>query len=635
MSLSVKHAAQLIRRFGIGWVAYRASYALRMRLGLLERHAKPYAWADRPLSSWLKAGVPSDPAAYQQWRATHGGRFFFERLPDDLPPSPTLIKQAEAILAGRFPFFERLTFEVGFPPDWHVNPMSGSHIPADRHWSRISDFGAGDIKLVWETSRFGAAYRLLRAYARQADERYPAAFWTLVEDWAEHNPPQQGPQWKSGQELAFRLMAWCFGLYGFAESPQTTPTRVAQLTAMIAAHAERIEQDIEYARSQKNNHAISEALALWTVGLLFPEFQRAARWREQGRRILEAEVARQVYDDGAYVQHSMTYHRLMLHDCLWALRLGELNDQRLSEAFYDRVRRAADFLLQMIDPVSGQVPNYGSNDGALILPLNDCDFADFRPVLQASYGLLQQRRLFLAGPWDEDLAWLGLPPPPEVDPPLLADLHAKVGGYLTLRAAHSWMMLRCATLRDRPSQADQLHVDLWWRGINIAVDAGTYLYNGEPPWNNGLATTAVHNTVTVEGQDQMTRVGVFLWLDWAQGRVHSNQQSEHLRYLEVSHDGYQPVSYRRAVLQIDESWLVLDVLHAPREHPYRLHWLLPDVPYQLEGQRLTLDTAAGPYSIQCVASEAAEQDLLRADATSQRGWQARSYAQKTPALSWA
>ena len=57
-------------------------------------------------------------------------------------------------------------------------------------------------------------------------------------------------------------------------------------------------------------------------------------------------------------------------------------------------------------------------------------------------------------------------------------------------------------------------MDLWWRGLNIAQDAGTYLYNADPPWDNSLTTALVHNTVTVNGRDQFTRAGRFLYLDW-------------------------------------------------------------------------------------------------------------------------
>jgi hypothetical protein len=78
----------------------------------------------------------------------------------------------------------------------------------------------------------------------------------------------------------------------------------------------------------------------------------------------------------------------------------------------------------------------------------------------------------------------------------------------------AWAVLRIAQFSSRPSHADQLHLDLWWRGLNIARDAGTYLYNAAPPWDNSLTTALVHNTVTLDGRDQFTRAGRFLYLDW-------------------------------------------------------------------------------------------------------------------------
>ena len=43
------------------------------------------------------------------------------------------------------------------------------------------------------------------------------------------------------------------------------------------AHADRIAGTISYARSQKNNHALSEGAALWTVGLLLHAAVRVTR----------------------------------------------------------------------------------------------------------------------------------------------------------------------------------------------------------------------------------------------------------------------------------------------------------------------------------------------------------------------
>ncbi len=644
-------ARQLWRYFGPAWLIYRLGYAAQTRTGLLSRQLPAYDWPARPLRSWLRQGVPAEPEAYAAWRREHGGRFFFQALPTltakgESPDDLSARTEAEDALAGRWRYFSRVVYAVGFPPDWHRNPMTGQRLPAERHWSQTDE--AGDIKLVWELSRFSIVYALVRAYAASGDERYPDAFWTLVEDWAQRNPPQRGPNWKCGQEAAFRLMAWCFGLYGFADSPHTTPERIASLAAMLAAHADRIAGNIVYARSQKNNHAISEAVGLWTVGLLFPEFARADRWRDQGRRVLVEETRRQVYADGAYVQHSANYHRLFLHDLLWALRLGEVNDAHLPDEVYERFSRATDFLYRLLDPASGQVPNYGANDGALILPLAECDYADFRPTLQAAHVLIHRTRLFPPGPWDELPHWLfgpGALPDVPCAPAPPTDLAAPEGGCHTLRGGQSWALIRCAHYRDRPAHADQLHVDLWWRGVNVACDAGTYLYSGAPPWNNGLAGTAVHNTVTVDGLDQMTPAGRFLWLDWSRGNVRHAARSDDglLAYWEGEHDGYarlpDPVTHRRAVIRLgDETWLVLDLLRGQQAHACRLHWLLPDLPHTWDADAgsLALETPAGPYRAQVGSLQGkGALSLVRADKSGARGWHSPTYAHKEAALSLA
>ena len=94
-----------------------------------------------------------------------------------------------------------------------------------------------------------------------------------------------------GQEAALRLLAWTFGCYQFFNSPSTTTERIAQFTVLVAAHAERIYKNIDYAISTHSNHTISEAFGLWLVGLLFPELKDAEKYRDIGRRLLEQEAA--------------------------------------------------------------------------------------------------------------------------------------------------------------------------------------------------------------------------------------------------------------------------------------------------------------------------------------------------------
>lgn len=648
------HFRQLWQHFGPEWLASRAIYVARLRTGLLRRQIPSAEWDDQPLRKFIDDAALAEPERYLDYRRGKAPAFFFQPSAREQYQSAFKMWDEESqtipqtiareIASGTHRYFEHSRAQTGFPPDWHTNPFTGQTAPDDRHWSEISDFSHGDIKVIWEPSRFGFVYALVRAYWRTGDESYASLFWQLLEDWRQRNLPQRGPNWKCGQETSFRVMAWCFALYGFMDALATTPERLTALSQMIAVSGQRIEANLDYAISQRNNHGISEGVGLWTIGALFPELRDSSRWKELGKSVLESLGKELIYSDGSFVQHSLNYQRLMLQDYLWSMRLGELHGEPFSADLRERVSKAGFFLYQVQNQENGRVPNYGQNDGALILPLNNCDYRDFRPVVQATQYLSKGTRCYEPGPWDEDLLWLFGPAAADaaVVAPQRADLQAETGGYYTLRSPAGFAFVRCASFRDRPGQADMLHVDLWWRGQNLALDAGTYSYNAPAPWNNSLAQTTYHNTVTVDEQDQMERAGKFLWVPWLRSRAREQKRSSsgRLSYWEGEHDGYQrlnvPVSHRRAIIRLGEVWVVLDNLDSVGEHSYRLHWLFDDFPYEWNGEtgKLTLRTPAGSYYVQVgTLNSEAVYSLVRADQQSPRGWQSPYYNSRQPALS--
>ena len=655
LNKSLQTTVHLWRHFGPGWLMFRAGYALRRRSGLMRRSLPATSWDAQSLSSFLCDPSLADSVTYAAHRAEQNVPFLFDaadrekwqphfRRWDAASTSPVRI--ADALFDGVFRFFEHHSINLGCPPNWHLHPVSGQEYPADRHWSEIGDFDGGDIKFVWEPSRFAWVYPLVRAYWRTGDERFARLFWRLVEDWRESNPPQHGVNWKCGQEVALRVMACCFGLYGFADSPETTPARVAMLAQLLAVSGRRIEANLSYALSQQNNHGISEASGLWTLGLLFPEFKSSDRWKQLGRDALEHQCRKLIDADGAFCQHSVNYQRVMLHACLWSIRLGELHGQPLSDELQERVGRAGEFLWQLQDEATGCLPRHGANDGALVLPLTNCAVEDYRPVVQSSYWMRSRKRCLVAGPWNEELLWLcgteAIESP--VEERKRHDWQGRESGYSVLRSHHGHVMTRAGSFRHRPAHADMLHTDIWWRGQNVAIDAGTYSYNAAPPWHTPLARTGYHNTVTVDGRDQMDRVGRFLWLPWLSGEQSPIVSSEqgNLSYWEGTHDGYKrlasSVEHRRGILRIGaEHWLIVDSLKSDALHTYRLHWLLMDVPYELDESQhhLTLKTLHGPYDIRIAADTSTELTCARADRLSSRGWYAPHYGDRQPAISLA
>jgi heparinase II/III-like protein len=598
----------ILRCMGVGWLSHRGLYSLKLKSGWFKRRCPCISWKDRPLSDYLDDQSLSDPDRYLEYRRISAPSFLFapsqrEVSRDLLLRFDTEIEQggfkdsiveSDNILAGKFRYFSHHEIKAGFPPDWFHNPFqSGAdYIEEDKrkHWSEIDDFSLGDIKAVWELSRFSFVYTLVRAYWRTGDEKYSDGFWKLIENWRSHNFPQAGPHWKCGQEIAFRIMAWTFGLYGFLDAESTTPERVIELSRMIAVAAKRIEENISYALSQKNNHSISEALGLWTVGLLFPEFSAAHRWKERGRKILEDCAVELIYPDGTFSQHSSNYHRLMLHDYLWILALANKNRENFSKALAERVKLAGSFLASIIYDSTGRVPNLGANDGSLILPLTDCDYLDYRPVLQAIRVLLDGEPEFPPGPWNEALFWLGLSETeytgPEDKSRSVSELFED-GGSLVLRGTRSRAVIHCVPrFLHRPSHADQLHIDLWFRGINILRDSGTYSYNASPGME--LESTAAHNTIEFDGRDQMPRLSRFLFGAWTGVRTIEPLVGEDgLFQWEGGYSDWLGGSHKRRV-ELDkttDTWTIIDRVSGYKKKAI-LRWrLAPELNWRLDGNR--------------------------------------------------
>lgn len=654
--LSPSTALKIARKPGIPWVLKRTSFALQTRLGILERRLPISGW-DFDSRDWLDPETPTGAEKFKQSTRERCRFFPPAAIPESLSDGENVCRQADRVLGGEWPFFSRHWLNVGFPPDWHLNKLDGKRIDHQVHWSRIDIDAIHDVKFVWEPSRFSAVYLLVRAYGVNRDERYAEAFWKLVEDWAEKNPPNVGANWICGQEAVFRVMAWSFGLFAFFDTASTTSDRIVRLVRMIEKHGERIAGFIDYALSQRNNHGISEAVGLFTIGVLFPQLRRSKEWLEIGRELIIRQLRDQIYEDGSYIQHSFNYERLVLDELLWAIRLGELNDFRFPQEVYESVAKAAGFMLRFCDEETGRMPNCGGNDGSLVLPLTSCDYTDFRPTIQAAYYLVYREFCFETGPWNElaERLFSENCSLTSGSSRAVEGSTAEVGetAYLKMRGRESYCLLRAAKYRDRPAHADQLHLDMWWRGENVAGDAGTYLYNGNDPWANGLARTEVHNTVTVADHDQMTRAGRFLWLDWAKAEATSYSVEEVGSALEAEHDGYRSLGavHRRSVLSLPDwdTYLVVDDIFGNLSGEVRLHWLFGSFPFtwQAEGSILVLSTTAGEFKCANASSQPHVTSIAKAGeivagarvddkANSEiRGWRSLYYGEKEPALSLA
>jgi hypothetical protein len=407
-------------------------------------------------------------------------------------------------------WFSAHNFELEGPPDWHANPFRpGARAEAGLAWNRIPDFSAdlGDIKTVWEASRLDWALAMARRAALgDAGELERLNSW--LADWSEANPPYQGVNWKCGQEASIRVMHLAATALVLGQEKDPMPG----LRALIAAHLARIAPTMSYAIGQANNHGTSEAAALFIGGSWLGPVD-GERYANIGRLWLEERAQALIAPDGTFSQYSVIYHRVLLDTYalveVWRRRLQLPS---FSRTLTDRLARATRWLQALVDPITGDAPNLGANDGARLIPLVDTPFRDFRPSLQLAAELFCNARAIEAeGPWDQPLRWLGQRASTStLSAPRSTTLND--GGFHLMRQGQAFALLRYPRFRFRPSQADALHLDLWVAGENLLRDAGTYSYaSADGAW---FAGTAAHNTVEFDGRDQMPRLGRFLFGSW-------------------------------------------------------------------------------------------------------------------------
>ncbi|HWR66165.1 MAG TPA: alginate lyase family protein [Bellilinea sp.] len=488
-----------------------------------------------------------------------------------------IIEDADELINGRMRLF-----------GGQFHPLNLLPPGTAEHWTRSKLPSGEDIKLIWEPARFGWVFTLGRAYILTGDERYPQLFWQYWEQFTAGNPVNCGPNWQSGQEVALRLIAYCYAAQAFDSSGKTSQQRKNGLLAAIADHADRIPPTLVYARAQHNNHLISEACGLYLAGTALQGHAHAEKWRSLGWKWLTNAFIGQIEPDGTYAQHSMNYHRMLLHLALLASCAARINHQKFPPIVNQRLAAASRWLLAQVDPISGDAPNLGHNDGANILSLGASNFRDHRPVGQAAAAVFLGSRLLPPGPWDELTALLGFSAPDS--DPLPTPIESPAVRHLG--NSSEWATLRSVHYHSRPAHADQLHVELWFNGRNLLLDPGTVAYSQPPIFMNSQVHSRFHNTMTIDNRDPMLRAGKFLWLRWDQAH---RVEGECIpgRILTAEREGYLRlgVLHKRSLLWLKPGqWEVTDWVTPTgnAKHTATLQWLVPDGKVSLEGQKLTV-----------------------------------------------
>jgi hypothetical protein len=475
----------------------------------------------------------------------------------DTDRADSVIEAAEEILKDGILLYSYFRTNRANPPNWFYDCINEKYHPnISDHWTKLPDFipDTGDIKNIWEISRFNWLLVFAAAYSLSKSEKYLITMNNWVADWVRNNPPNVGPNWKCGQETSLRAIniIVAFELMG---CEKLTPA----LLQFLRIHLARIRPTLSYAKSQDNNHGISEAIAMLMISAFLIRTTGEKKYTSSlnvGYRLLENRVSHLILDDGSFSQHSMVYHRMIL-DLLsiveifrrrWQLKL-------FSMTYYSKIELAIVWASSIVDHVSGDAPNLGANDGTQLFRICNDSYRDFCPSLTLASSVFKVNIATALVDQHILLDLFGLSIRKGVKRRAERSLFES-GGYAKISRENGFALLRLPIYTFRPSHSDALHVDIWQDGINWIRDTGTYSYAAPIDVQENYAGTAGHSTIQFDNRNQMPRISRFLFGSWLKPtEVLFNAKNSQVS---AAYTDFMGARHRRQIKKLPNGWQIVD-----------------------------------------------------------------------------
>jgi hypothetical protein len=268
----------------------------------------------------------------------------------------------------------------------------------------------------------------------------------------------------------------------------------------------------------------------------------------------------------------------------------------------------------------------------MLFPIRRLPPADATPSLAVAAALLNRPDLAM-GPATEEVFWMtGAAAEPSGDAPRPpASILFPDAGYAVIRTRRLHAIIDVGPhgfLNGGHAHADALSLTLAVDGQPFLIDPGTGAYTIDPGLRDRFRSTALHNTVVVDGRNQSEPHGPFHWTTRTDARLLHWVTTESADYAQGEHDGYSPMRHRRTVLRVGDLILVEDRVTGSGEVPLTLHWhVQPDWAISQSGDTLAATHPAGPSVL--VASTGGPLSVARAEEGGV-GWLAPIYGQVIP-----
>ncbi|TKB62549.1 MAG: hypothetical protein E8D49_02265 [Nitrospira sp.] len=455
--------------------------------------------------------------------------------------SPAHVERADKIVQHEFEFNN----EVHRLPktfDWKMNPSL-------------------DIEWLILLHKFYYAKDLAAAYDFTGEEEYARKWMELVSSWIGDVPDG----FIDSQVTGRRLQQWLFAYHYFIPGRRST----SMAPSFLVEFVQSINSQVLYLREHltpEGNHRTIELYAIFLVAVMFPELREAMSLLEFAKQELLKNMEQDLLGDGVHRELSTDYHHTVLKNYLRVRALAVLNRITLPPRYNELINKALEFSVYVHKP-----------DG-LIPAINDGDSNSYLSFLKKA----------CAGDPNEHLLYV-VSKGKEGSPPRERSKGFPDSGYYVLRGSWTdepyedglYLLFDCGPLGfGSHGHYDLLNFEAAAYGHSLIVDPGRYTYSEDSSdgvnWRRVFKGTAYHNTVVVDGKDQIPYCLGAPITPEPQARLKTFATADGFDFIHaqaVSHE-YPVIHERMVFFVVPEYWIVSDLLQGEGCHTYDLRFHL-------------------------------------------------------------
>jgi hypothetical protein len=557
-----------------------------------------------------------------------------------------------SLQAGRLSLFEYEGLEVGWPINWHREPLTGVVSPALQYGKSINyrnDKEVGDIKVLWELGRQQFLVPIAIEYYENREKSTLDVITGVLKSWLQQNPHGYGVHWCSSLEVAIRGVSWAI-THQFLLATGL-PKGIFSLDLDISALEKQVFQHAHFIRghlslySSANNHLVGELTGLHVLCSLFQFGKKSDDWRDFAWQSLQTELKLQVYEDGVDKEQAIYYHCWVLEYYLINYLVASHNRVELPEIFTTQLSCMAQFI-QDLSPMGAPPPQIGDADDGIAIqfsPVKSSFYDDLINTVNALAGVepaaAPGSKAFWYRSFLKEEGCRRLVPVTSTSYPA----SYPQGGYAILGKPQFHVVFDCGPL-GYPSIAAHGHADMlntclaidgtWW-----LADPGTFSYHSDHQWRDYFRGSRAHNVLSINQRDQSEIGGPFMWIKRANAHFEGVNYGDEVQSASGWHDGYTAEGAPRVhrLLEVNpdtEQLTIIDQVECIQKFDLDLSFhFLPDITYvEQQGNSILLKKTGSPVGLKIDFPEELSLKFLRGDVDTPCGWYSSALGKKEPCL---